>query len=454
MTTEEKARAYDEALKVIKECNPDENGFITIYPQEIFSELAESEDERIRKALINGFKECLKSSQYSKNAQKYWHNIKIEDIFAWLEKQGEKPTDKVVEPKFHEGEWCIDNEDDTIFQIVKVLDKTYTCETNKGIAYTCTYYSLENDARLWTIQDAKDGDVLVASDNSLFIFEKVMDNGAYYHFSLCKNGSMEISDGNHAWETARACHPATKEQRDLLFQKMKEAGYEWDDEKKELKKIEHKDVKSADEKIRKILLESFEYQIKESYPDKEWICGVKLKEIVAWLEKQSEQKRLDYPYVTGWRENRPDNKPQIKHSVLMLTTHGVVEGEWLGEEWCQYRWSCKVKDTDVLYWLHLSDLESLEREGEQKHLEWSEEDEEYLAICKNALHQYQTVNQWDEVTVIKWLEEKLKQREQKQKWSEEDEMYLRLAIGSVYSTKNIVNGKDDVVEWLKSLKKD
>ena len=29
--------------------------------------------------------------------------------------------------------------------------------------------------------------------------------------------------------------PATKEQRDLLFQKMKEAGYEWDAEKKELK---------------------------------------------------------------------------------------------------------------------------------------------------------------------------------------------------------------------------
>ena len=31
--------------------------------------------------------------------------------------------------------------------------------------------------------------------------------------------------------------PATKEQRDLLFAKMKEAGYEWDAEKKELKKI-------------------------------------------------------------------------------------------------------------------------------------------------------------------------------------------------------------------------
>lgn len=30
--------------------------------------------------------------------------------------------------------------------------------------------------------------------------------------------------------------PATKEQRDMLFRKMKEAGYEWNGEKKELKK--------------------------------------------------------------------------------------------------------------------------------------------------------------------------------------------------------------------------
>jgi hypothetical protein len=32
-------------------------------------------------------------------------------------------------------------------------------------------------------------------------------------------------------------HPATKKQRNLLFQKMNEAGYEWDAENKELKKI-------------------------------------------------------------------------------------------------------------------------------------------------------------------------------------------------------------------------
>lgn len=72
----------------------------------------------------------------------------------------------------------------------------------------------------------------------------------------------------------------------------------------------------------------------------------------------------DYPYVPGWRQNKENNKPAINHSVLMLTTHGIAEGEWNGNEWVQYRWSYKVKDTEVLYWIHLEDLSQLEKEGD------------------------------------------------------------------------------------------
>lgn len=43
LSIEEKAKTYDEALKKIKECTPDENGFVTIYPNEIFPELKEYE---------------------------------------------------------------------------------------------------------------------------------------------------------------------------------------------------------------------------------------------------------------------------------------------------------------------------------------------------------------------------------------------------------------------------
>lgn len=83
------------------------------------------------------------------------------------------------------------------------------------------------------------------------------------------------------------------------------------------------------------------------------------------LKEEIERRIMkDYPYVPGWRQNKENNKPAIKRSVLMFTTHGVAEGEWDGEQWVQYRWSCKVKDSDVLYWLHLADLQTLEKEGE------------------------------------------------------------------------------------------
>lgn len=59
-----------------------------------------------------------------------------------------------------------------------------------------------------------------------------------------------------------------------------------------------------------------------------------------------------------WNDNRNSNtkKPVINHSVLIASTHGVFEGEWTGKHWIQYRWSCKIDDSDVLYWTELSNL--------------------------------------------------------------------------------------------------
>lgn len=80
MTHKEKSEAYDKALKQIKECTPDENGFITIYPQEIFPELKESEDERIKGAIIYFI-------SHTPTVPK--GTIGKETMLTWLEKQGE-----------------------------------------------------------------------------------------------------------------------------------------------------------------------------------------------------------------------------------------------------------------------------------------------------------------------------------------------------------------------------
>lgn len=83
MKQEEKARAYDKALAKAKEqynypCMRSCMGIL----EEIFPELKESEDEKMRKELIRAFK--------SLNTIKVWNGIERNDILAWLEKQAEQ----------------------------------------------------------------------------------------------------------------------------------------------------------------------------------------------------------------------------------------------------------------------------------------------------------------------------------------------------------------------------
>ena len=86
---EEKARAYDMALEAMSDIIPDENGLVHIRPSDIFSELKESEDEKVKRILHS----------ISSKMSFHLRDIFTEEEFqcfdawsiAWLEKQGEKP---------------------------------------------------------------------------------------------------------------------------------------------------------------------------------------------------------------------------------------------------------------------------------------------------------------------------------------------------------------------------
>lgn len=100
--------------------------------------------------------------------------------------------------------------------------------------------------RPWTIEDAKDGDVL-AADECYVIFKEIdgLNIKCYctYHY-IGFNPIFYID----TLQNKTAFKPATQEQCDLLFAKMKEAGYQWDAEKKELNKIQpHYDISSFHE---------------------------------------------------------------------------------------------------------------------------------------------------------------------------------------------------------------
>ena len=86
------------------------------------------------------------------------------------------------------------------------------------------------------IQDAKDGDVLVDKDNNIGIFQKFEGIYWYSYIYLGCDGKLRgFSIGGSHKQTD--VHPATKEQRDLLFQKIKEAGYCWNDKTKILERL-------------------------------------------------------------------------------------------------------------------------------------------------------------------------------------------------------------------------
>ena len=141
-------------------------------------------------------------------------------------------VEEVEDPEFKDGDWVVYCNGD-VGLITGIDENGYSLSNGGYIPFISA-----RDIRLWTIKDAKAGDVLVASDGSIFIFASVVDCACKHYVSLTTDGAININEGlEHYWETSRAAHPADKEQRELLLSKLKEAGYEWDAEKLELKKI-------------------------------------------------------------------------------------------------------------------------------------------------------------------------------------------------------------------------
>ena len=302
---------YNEALERAKEWMAGKYGhYVSDTPQEIaefiFPELKESEDEQIRKELLehcinrrDGKQVCVDANDYRRWADwlekqgqskktsiwKHWKDgiagsgdsipaylikngltyslspylssecdyIELSELDSlMLEKQSEqKPQDKSaleaikeekvdnakkVESKFHEGDFIKHNKINIICKVISVNSGSYYVE-NIETSSRIKLFNTEQNFHLWTVEDAKNGDVLVASDNSVFIFARVDGHACIHHIALTSDGTLKINPRLiSAWESVKGVKPATKEQRDLLFVKMHDADYEWDVDKRELTK--------------------------------------------------------------------------------------------------------------------------------------------------------------------------------------------------------------------------
>ena len=282
----------DEAIKILKDFH-DESAIFPVRTalETLHPEFRESEDERIRKALIKGVESC-KASGWTN----FGNNVDIDVVLAWLEKQGtytkrdvddayvegiafaknelekqkhawseedEKIKKELIEligcmhdadprkkrwiawlekqdeqkstdeSKFKVGDWVVNKGHSYLIADIDYLDNRYLFEIGGYTHEQLNWEYIENadnKYHLWTIKDAKEGDVLMS--RSPFIYGKQCPYGGlnWYNNNFIKASNFIFTDS--------PVHPATKEQRDLLFQKMHEAGYTFDFEKKELKKIE------------------------------------------------------------------------------------------------------------------------------------------------------------------------------------------------------------------------
>ena len=394
-------------MNIINTTEKSDIGFVNIcaYIGENCPELKDSEDERIRKILIEAVKRDMvvggtKDKQLAiawleKQGKKSVDKLKVSDelyehirntcariddaysteyladmidylstakrsaqsAFDMIEKQGEqipansaktckddqKPTDK-VEPKFKVGYWVVTDKCDTV-QIRAVNNGYYTLYN--GMIFNMSY--VDKCWHRWTIADAKDGDVLACENGWICIFRCLNDNLFSSHCFMDDDGWFcEYGGQGHTLDNSICgeIHPATKEQRDLLFQKMSDAGYAFDFDKKEMMKIEQKPAENEE-------LTEFDKAV-----------GVS---IGTWNPKSPEQIQ---------------SVKAVSKKLLKLAKKQI--------------------------------------NGEQKPAEWSKDDEQYLLICKNALSKYQVSDKWDAGIISRWLEERLKSIRPQKQWKPSD----------------------------------
>lgn len=236
--------------------------------EQIFPELKETDTKRISRE-ITEFLVDFNNGEYEEPSE-----YTIDCWLAWLEKQDAPKTvnsilderidasfakmmvkneqeialaDK-VKPNFKVGDWIVDKSFSGVYQIKEFTeDEKVWFENGQG-----TFVEFLKGYRLWTIQDAKPGDILHSTgwgSDCIFIF----DGLDYWRFSE-PNGERAVATG-YCCITISAnsiefgtqgpdcvevnnVKPATKIQRDLLFRNIRENGYEWDSDKLELRKIE------------------------------------------------------------------------------------------------------------------------------------------------------------------------------------------------------------------------
>ena len=229
----DKSVEYDKALARAKELINEKSADVIrrkiiehIFPQ--LKETVEENDVRISKSIIRCLKAVMPDNEYRR------------EYISWLEKRGSMMTHQ-EEHKFNIGEWII--YDMFWLKVVDIKPNKYVLQFPDGNETTDNISHVDKVYRLWTIEDAKAGDVLYSPSTPegdkeyVFIFKEIDKNGIVKSYALLQGEHLKISNAGsivNGYAKAGYHIPTTKEQRELLFERLKEEGYKWSAMKKEL----------------------------------------------------------------------------------------------------------------------------------------------------------------------------------------------------------------------------
>lgn len=145
-----------------------------------------------------------------------------------------------IKYKFDEGDYIV-GEVGFVYKITEIDNMYHTMQVSSGYRQKWTIEDVESNFHKWTIQDAKVGDILtIIKDNTSFIFKGCLKNHPNHPTAFCGIDSLNnlaISKSNYLW-TINDVRPANTTEKELFYNKVKEAGYEWNSDTLTLSKIE------------------------------------------------------------------------------------------------------------------------------------------------------------------------------------------------------------------------
>lgn len=139
-------------------------------------------------------------------------------------------SEELIEPKFKVGDWVTDG--------ISKYQMHFIDDTHYWYSENCILGSIESvdkQYHLWTIKDAKDGDVVTNIRGAIIIYRELTISG-YCSSFVSLDRLNQLIPHYDSYLTA-GIRLSTEEEKQKLFQAIKENGYKWNSETKTLEKL-------------------------------------------------------------------------------------------------------------------------------------------------------------------------------------------------------------------------